>query len=985
MSDLALSLIRKAKEENATYLDLGRCGLTELPSELFDLTNIETLILSNEWVDWQTRELSQSQNSGESNRLSALPKEISRLRALKTLIAAGEWTNNWEIGDLTPLKGLTALTRLDFSFNKVSDLAPLKGLTALTRLYLVVNKVSDLTPLKDLTALTLLSFTDNLVSDLTPLKGLTAMTLLFFGSNKVRNLTPLKDLTALTRLYLIANKVSDLTPLKELTVLTQLNFNGNKVWDLTSMKKLTVLTHLYFKNNKVNDLTPLKELTALTDLDFSNDLFTDDFSNNQVRDLTPLLSLIRRGTPVRWKHLRDTTPEYTDNEQIVVGGNPLASPPPGIVQQGNDAILRYFAEIERRGGEKLLEARLLIVGQGGAGKTSLRRKLKDPNAAMPAQEESTRGIDVDLLPMQTPSGEKFKLWVWDFGGQNIQHYAHQFFLSGSALYALVHNQREQNTNFQYWLNIIEMLGGSSPVLIVQNEVAGNCEPIQNAPAIRERFPNVVSPFHQLDINNSANDERYGTLKAAIAFHASNPQLLPHFGKEYPISFVNVRKELWELAKEQYYVEWKTFLALCSKEGVSDPALINDFSATLTILGTCLHRPDDIELKNYVFLRPKWIIDAFFDMLYHEKVISQQGEFSEHDTLSIWTKPEFEGMHGKLIRLMESFDLCFRIKESKRYVLPQRRLPAGEEYPWNEPNANRVLYKYRFLPMGIVTRLTCRLHDKIEESQVWSDAVIFSHANKARAFVRERYSENEIWIDAAGEKASDLLTRIVDELDDIHRTSNYSNLKVETLVPCRCEVCIREKEPYYFDYKYLCQLVDGGETRERCKNSKRMVDIQQFLAKTGIKRMKKLKVFLSYSHKDEAMKDELDNHLSALKLAEKIETWNDRKILPGEEWDDNIKRELKEADIILLLVSSDFNSSKYIWEIEVKHAIERHKKGEAKVIPIMLRSVDYENLPYAGLQGLPKDMKPVTSYKNPDEAYLEIAKGVRALVNEMSRR
>jgi hypothetical protein len=146
--------------------------------------------------------------------------------------------------------------------------------------------------------------------------------------------------------------------------------------------------------------------------------------------------------------------------------------------------------------------------------------------------------------------------------------------------------------------------------------------------------------------------------------------------------------------------------------------------------------------------------------------------------------------------------------------------------------------------------------------------------------------------------------------------------------------------------------------------------------------KKLKVFLSYAHEDEAMKNELDKALIMLKRSEKISVWQDRQILAGSEWDQSIKDELAGADIILLLISVDFNNSKYIWDKELATAMLRHAEGKARVIPVILRPCEWTEMPYAKLQALPEGAVPVAKFENKDEAYTNIAKKVRAVVEYM---
>jgi hypothetical protein len=146
--------------------------------------------------------------------------------------------------------------------------------------------------------------------------------------------------------------------------------------------------------------------------------------------------------------------------------------------------------------------------------------------------------------------------------------------------------------------------------------------------------------------------------------------------------------------------------------------------------------------------------------------------------------------------------------------------------------------------------------------------------------------------------------------------------------------------------------------------------------------KKLNIFLSYAHEDEAMKVQLDKNLIMLKKGDKVNIWQDRQILAGAEWDESIAKELAAADIILLLISVDFNNSQYIWDKELKTAMDRHKKGEARVIPIILRTCEWAEMPYAKLQALPTGAKPISSFTDADAAYTDVAKGIRMVVDYM---
>ncbi|XQA60682.1 toll/interleukin-1 receptor domain-containing protein [Xanthomonas sacchari] len=136
------------------------------------------------------------------------------------------------------------------------------------------------------------------------------------------------------------------------------------------------------------------------------------------------------------------------------------------------------------------------------------------------------------------------------------------------------------------------------------------------------------------------------------------------------------------------------------------------------------------------------------------------------------------------------------------------------------------------------------------------------------------------------------------------------------------------------------------------------------------------VFFSYSHADEALRDQLEKQLAMLKRQGAIDTWHDRRIGAGQEIDQAINERINTDEIILLLVSPDFIASDYCYDIEMARAMERHQANEAIVIPVILRPCDWHHAPFGKLLGTPRDGKPVTLWANHDEAFLEVAKAVR---------
>ncbi|MBV9155170.1 MAG: toll/interleukin-1 receptor domain-containing protein [Acidobacteriaceae bacterium] len=140
-----------------------------------------------------------------------------------------------------------------------------------------------------------------------------------------------------------------------------------------------------------------------------------------------------------------------------------------------------------------------------------------------------------------------------------------------------------------------------------------------------------------------------------------------------------------------------------------------------------------------------------------------------------------------------------------------------------------------------------------------------------------------------------------------------------------------------------------------------------------------RLFYSYAHEDEELRKSLENHLAILRRKGVISEWHDRLIFAGAKWSQVIDDHVNRADVILLLISPDFLASDYCHEVEMKRALERHAAGDAVVIPVILRSVDWRGAEFEHLQPLPTDNKPVKSWHDLDEAFTDVARGIRHVI------
>jgi TIR domain len=147
--------------------------------------------------------------------------------------------------------------------------------------------------------------------------------------------------------------------------------------------------------------------------------------------------------------------------------------------------------------------------------------------------------------------------------------------------------------------------------------------------------------------------------------------------------------------------------------------------------------------------------------------------------------------------------------------------------------------------------------------------------------------------------------------------------------------------------------------------------------------KPLRIFCSYSHEDEEYLNELWISLAGVRQQGLIEWWHDREISPGIDWDQAIDENLDSSEIVLLLVTPNFMSSEYVQKKEIKRALEKHERGEARVIPIIIRYTDWKWAPIGKLQALPKDGTPIVAWPDRDEAWLDVVRGVRKAVEELT--
>jgi hypothetical protein len=507
----------------------------------------------------------------------------------------------------------------------------------------------------------------------------------------------------------------------------------------------------------------------------------------------------------------------------------LVRPSPEVVKQGHDAVLNYFREAEAQGVDQLFEAKVLIVGEGGAGKTSLLRRLYKPDQPLPLEDETTKGIDIYRQDVSLDSGRTFRLNVWDFGGQQIYHAAHQFFLTKRSLYILVDDTRKDyrsvhDVGFKYWLEVVDALSDHSPLLIFQNEKGGRSKSIDEA-GIKGRFPNVQGVYPgNLEESRSAVE-----LAKAIEHFA---QALPHVGEEVPAKWVSIRASIEEQAKKKPYITQDEYFGIYTQHLDFDRTKALHLSRYLHDLGVFLHFQDDLQLKRTVILQNQWATEAVFRVLDDEVVKAQLGRFTLTDCSRVWASSEYSDMHPELLALMEKFELCYPQSDTtpKTWLAPQLLSPSIPEEltGWEEPGDLSLSYRYEFLPKGLVSRLMVRMNRCVQRPDLaWVSGVLFEH-EQTQLLATAASTGVEITLRARGPERKALLSVIASDLDALNASFAGLENKVKKWVPCICGECSSSSTPELFEEQRLRKRRLDNRLEVECPESYEEVSVLKLL-------------------------------------------------------------------------------------------------------------------------------------------------------------
>src|SRR5271166_6563639 len=548
--------------------------------------------------------------------------------------------------------------------------------------------------------------------------------------------------------------------------------------------RLSKLQELDLPSNQLSTVPKaIGQLSKLQELDLSrNQLSTLPEAIGQLSKLQELdLSRNRLST------LPDAVERLERLEKLFLHGNPGLGLPDEVLgptveevldhkkgsQKPSREILDYYFATRGAKGRALRELKLIVVGRGGAGKTSLIKRLK--GEPFDPREGETHGINIRELELACADGP-VQARVWDFGGQHVLHAMHEFFLTARSLYLLVLGERDDmaERDAAYWLQLIRSYAGPAPVVVALNKSGGHAREMDRR-TLEEKCGPILA---WVPTECSEPDPRKSGIDALSLALTKATGGMEEVRRRFPAKWFEIKK--WLAGMNDSYISYETYAERCAQLGESDPAKQEELAAWLHDLGVALNYGRDPRLRDTTVLRPDWLANGIYAILRandarHEKPLARDAIITPESLGLIYSAAEkLEMLNAKdypqekwpfILRLMSLFQLSFPLDEDGQRQLVPALLPVEEPSAATEPDgAERVRLRYEFnvVPAPLVPRLLVRTFGLIKNALHWRRGALLRYG-PATAKVWATQDERWVYATISGsQEARDDLTMMLRE-------------------------------------------------------------------------------------------------------------------------------------------------------------------------------------------------------------------------------
>jgi small GTP-binding protein len=448
----------------------------------------------------------------------------------------------------------------------------------------------------------------------------------------------------------------------------------------------------------------------------------------------------------------------------------------------------------------LYEAKLIFIGSGNVGKTSLVNTIIDgkynPN------EIKTEGISI--RDWKVKAVNDIYVHIWDFGGQEIMHATHKFFMTQNSVYVIVVTPREEDrygeTELSYWLKLVQSFAPDSPIIVAINKCEVHTHNIDKRTHLIN-YPNIQSFRETSCVNNVGISQLKGEIETAIT-------KLPHLGKPIPQSYLAIKNRLSKIKED--FISYNDYVRICREV---EPGFKEDsMSALVSLLhnlGIILNFREELELEQTQVLNPEWVTQGVYKIINSPILAQQKGVISIDRLADVLDKKKFpRSQHLFIVGLMEKFELCYFLPDNRRTIFIPNAF--GSERPqnlvWEEKGTLQFQYNYDILPSSIISRLIVKLHPFIIDGKYWRDGAIIKKED-LMAFIFTDRTNLTLNVSIKGEnRKKELLGNIRFHLDDIH--ASFKALKISQKIPY---------EGVLIDYEELIICQEEGVDITKSKN------------------------------------------------------------------------------------------------------------------------------------------------------------------------
>jgi internalin A len=597
----------------------------------------------------------------------------------------------------------------------------------------------------------------------------------------------ISQLTKLKHLNLFNNQIKEISPeIIQINTLTHLKLESNQIREIPpEINRLVALEVLNLEDNQIHVIPP--EFSGLTKLNYLI------LSNNKITEIP--LSIC----------------QLNNLENFVIHGNFISPEVELASRQGINALFEYLKETQ----VKLYEAKLVIVGEGTVGKSSLLAKLR--NEEWVEDRATTHGIEIKPVSLRQDDIE-MTLNAWDFGGQTVYRPTHQLYFTAPAIYLVVWKPRDgaEQGFVEYWIDLIQRRAYNPErpheqprILIVATHASPNHSSLKqrqahiDETALREKFGDAIIGFYHVD-SHSGHD-----IDKLIAAMTETAKALPGMGRSYPVRWQQVRASL--VALDVPYLSYEEFQQICRDHTLDDEA-ITLFIAIEHQLGRLIHYANDDSLKDTIILKADWLSKAISFVLDDQEVKDQNGLIRHSRLRELWNDParlEPERYPADLypifLRLMEQFDLSYRVERSGQaadtsliaQLVPGAR-PDGFEQDWGQqPQAGdleqtqicRIVDTATGDPAkaeGLFYQLIVRLHryslgrQDYQLSRHWQQGLLLDDKYNGRALIERQNDNIRIIVRAALPER--FLHQLCEEVKELVENF-WKGINCQITVPC----------------------------------------------------------------------------------------------------------------------------------------------------------------------------------------------------------